>query len=384
MRRMFILFLVVLCVLVYSCSQTDKAAADIEVIDGVSLVHNGETPLYPDKMVVFEEELGIAPEDAEGNIILFQPSQFVVDDSGNIYICDRQELIIKVFDPQGHYMKSFGKKGEGPGEFQGILGMSFLPDGRLLFTDTSLRRSSLFDHEGNFVSTHKWRGFLLDLYLTSSSAYFANETIFGQPSQMFVKKFDLEGNELLSLGEFKPMGIQMLRSGDSMFGITLPYTPRSVLAGDNKRQLLYHCQNDNYLIEVFDAEGNLLRKIDRPYKPMPFTSADAQDYYDSFADNPSQVYVEMAKDVKLPTVKTVTDLLLVDEAGNLWVELQEQKKEEEIELTAYDIFDPEGIYTAKVWCDVRPSLFKAGKMYTMETNDEGYRVLKRYRVNWSD
>jgi len=381
---MFPVLLAVLCALGPGCSPPEKPVADIEVIDGVSLVHNFETPLFPNKAVVFEEELAISSQDEEGNIILFQPSQFVVDDSGNMYICDRQDLVIKVFDPQGRLTRSFGKKGEGPGEFQGIMGMSFLPDGRLLFTDTSLRRSSLFDQEGNFISTHKWRGFLLDLYLTTDSAYIANETIFGQPSQMFVKKFNFEGEEILSLGEFKPMGIQMLRSGDSMFAITLPYTPRSILTGDNERRLLYHCQNDSYLIEVFDSDGNLFRKIDRPYELLPFTSEDAQVYYDSFADNPSQVYVEMAKDVQLPAVKTVTDRLLVDDAGNLWVELQEQKKEGEIELTAYDIFDPEGIFTSKVWSEIQPSLFKAGKMYAMETDDEGYRILKRYRVKWED
>lgn len=379
-----LLCILVLCSLGLACSQGDKPDADIEVVDGIALVHNVETPLFPNRTVVFEEELGISSEDEAGNIILFQPSQFTVDDLGNIYICDQQDFVIKVFDPQGKLIRSFGKKGEGPGEFQGILGMSFLPDGRMLLTDTSLRRSNLFDGSGNFLSSHKWRGFLLDLYLTTDTAYIANETIFGQPSRMFVKKFDFEGNELLSLGEFKPMGIKMLRSGDSMFAITLPYTPRSIFSSDTKRRLLYHCTNDSYLIEVFDAEGNLLRKIDRPYERLPFTEKDAQDYYDSFADNPSQVYVEMAKDVELPPVKTVTDQLLVDDSGNLWVELQERIEQGKSELTAYDIFDPEGIYMAKIWTEIQPTLFKSGKMYTMKMDEEGYRILKRYRVKWEE
>ena len=147
---------------------------------------------------------------------------------------------------------------------------------------------------------------------------------------------------------------------------------------------MYHCTNDSYLIEVFDAEGNLLRKIDRPYERLPFTEKDAQDYYDSFADNPSQVYVEMAKDVELPPVKTVTDQLLVDDSGNLWVELQERIEQGKSELTAYDIFDPEGIYMAKIWTEIQPTLFKSGKMYTMKMDEEGYRILKRYRVKWEE
>jgi hypothetical protein len=201
---------------------------------------------------------------------------------------------------------------------------------------------------------------------------------------MFVKKFDLEGEELLSLGEFQPMGIKMLRSGNNNYGITLPYTPRSVLAGDPKSGLLYHCLNDSYLIETYNAEGTLFRKIDRPYDLLPFTDEDAQKYYDSFSENPNQVFVEMAKDVELPKVKTVSDFLVVDDQGNLWVGLHEEKKGEGLVLNAYDIFDPEGIYTAQVWSEFQPDLFKDGKMYTMITDAEGYRILKRFRVIWQE
>lgn len=384
MKSAPLIWLFAVSLLVTCCSQHEKPLATVEVNDGVTLVHNQATPRFPGKAVVFAEELAISPKDAEGNIILSEPGRFAVDAHGNIFIVDRQDLIIRVFDPQGRHIRSFGKKGEGPGEFQGILGMTFLPDGRLICTDTALRRTSLFDREGNFQSTHKWRGFLLDLYLATDSAYFANETLFGQPSRMFVKKFDLEGKELLSLGEFKPLGIKMLRSGNTSFGISLPYTPRSVLAGDPNSHLLYHCLNDTYLIEVYDAEGTLFRKIDRPYELLPFTHEDAREYYDSFADNPSQVFVEMAKDVELPSVKTVTESMLIDEGGRLWVGLHEKKEMEERELTAYDIFDPEGLYSAKVWSEYQPSLFKNGKMYTYVTDEDGYRTLKRFGMKWED
>ena len=68
MKHMFLVILC-LCVLGSACSQRDVPEADIEVVDGISLVHNVATPLFPNRTVVFEEELGISPVDEEGNII---------------------------------------------------------------------------------------------------------------------------------------------------------------------------------------------------------------------------------------------------------------------------------------------------------------------------
>ena len=48
-------------------------------------------------------------------------------------------------------------------------------------------------------------------------------------------------------------------------------------------------------------------------------------------------------------------------------------------------FDEDGVYVAKVWLDISPGIFKNGKMYTRESDEEtGYRVYKRYQVIWSD
>jgi secreted PhoX family phosphatase len=88
----------------------------------------------------------------------------------------------------------------------------------------------------------------------------------------------------------------------------------------------------------------------------------------------------------MPSVKNVTDNMVVDDAGNLWVETHEEKEEQGTTYTAYDIFNEDGIYEARVWLDVSQislGLFKNGKMYTRETDEEtGYGVFKRYRVIW--
>jgi hypothetical protein len=87
----------------------------------------------------------------------------------------------------------------------------------------------------------------------------------------------------------------------------------------------------------------------------------------------------------MPAVKTVTPRMLVDDRGYLWVETYEKKEMDDKDVTAYDVFNPDGYYEAKVWSDVKPEIFMNGKMYRFHTDEEtGYRLVKRYRVVWSE
>ncbi len=139
------------------------------------------------------------------------------------------------------------------------------------------------------------------------------------------------------------------------------------------------------MIEVFDENGNIIRRIDRPYEALPFTGEDAEEFRTLYVSVRQERLKKMVLGMAMPAVKTVTPRMLVDEGGNLWVETYEKKQVDDKDFTAYDIFNPDGIYEAKVWVDVRPDLFVNGKMYMMHTDeDTGYRLVKRLRVVWSD
>jgi hypothetical protein len=52
---------------------------------------------------------------------------------------------------------------------------------------------------------------------------------------------------------------------------------------------------------------------------------------------------------------------------------------------AWDIFNPDGHYTCRLWLAIRPGIFVDGKMYRLHTDEEtGFVTVKRYRVTWSD
>lgn len=370
--------------IVFACSKKPESAAIVEIIDGIEYVHNTEIPLYPNKTVSFEEELSIGGEEYD---MLFQPQRFIVDQNENIYISDFQDQSIKVFDPRGKHIKTIGRKGEGPGEFLYVGDMIFLPDGRLMVMDFDINRLSLFDSDGKYINSYHWTIRLGGLhYATNSSCALTVHTFEGdQPLEkmkIFVKKFDFKGTEIQSFGEFRPDDMKIYtenrRKGGIVVAISPPYSPHSIFVADPARQYLFHCVNDEYKIEIFNKDGKIIRRFDRPYEPLPFTEKEAKEFQ-------REILKKIAKEIPVPDVKTITSRMLVDNEGNLWVETYETKEEDAKVFIAYDIFNPEGRYEAKVWINKMPRLFVKGKMYCMGTDKEsGYQYVKRYRVVWSE
>jgi len=385
-KALFILSIIVLTVL-SACSKKSKSSANVEIIDGIENIYNIKPPLHPNKTATLELDLKIGGEDEDGNIILYEPGKFVVDEKENIYINDTGDMIIKVFDKNGQFKHTIGGKGTGPGEFQNVGYMAILQDGGLLTLDTRARRTSVFNDHGEFRKSHQWRNSLSFVYLTTDSSYLTKETIRGEKSQIFIKEFDFSGKELRSYGEFTQSEIKLVRESGITMRLILPHTPHSIFAGDQKRQLLFHCFNNQYTIDVYDKSGKLIRKIHRTYEQIPFTHTDkdAEEFYKNFENAPNPMFLKIAKKIDLPKIKTIANRMIVDNRGNLWMETNEKKKENEIDYVAYDVFNRDGYYDSKIWLDRSPDLFAKGKMYKMETEEEtGLLYLKRYYVVWSE
>jgi hypothetical protein len=390
MRHSFLAAVLCMFLLLWGCGGGEEPRGEIvvEEIDGVTYVHNPAVPLFPEKHLLLEEELTIGGEDTEGNILLFHPSLFLVDGRGAVYISERLDQVFKVFDREGNLVGTIGAKGNGPGEFQSLGFCGFTPDGRLLTTDYMARRTSLFDQKGHFLSDFKWTHFYSRMFLVKESSYLTEEIQSeGQgisDGRLFIKEIDFAGKEIRSYGEFTSPTTQAVRMGSGMFGTTIPFSPMSVFAGDGERGFLYHCLNSDYRIEVFDEVGRLFRVLDRPYARPAYTAEEKRAFRERWKDYPSEDVKKAMQSMELPSVKTVTETMLTDDEGNLWVFTNESKEDDGKKLTAVDLFDPQGRYEARLWLEYKPWVIKGGRMYRLAEEEEtGYRTVKRYRMIWN-
>lgn len=393
MKKLLVLFIATLFFSL-SCSKKSDQAYSIETIDGIEFVHNGAEPLHPDAEVRFEEDLSILPEDEEGNIILYLPYSYSVDEAGSIYIYDNQDPSVKVFSPEGRLIRTIGRKGQGPGEFQRVSRIVCVPGKRLLSLDGDQNRISIFTDEGSFIGSHNFQNSSSEIFFAADSFFARQERTFqpGTPSwtwknTLAVKAFYYEGQELFSYGKFQARQSGFVNEEGRQFSFSKPFEVLSVLAGDPKNARLFHCLNDKYLIEVYNREGRIFRKIDRPYKRFPIKDVDKKGYLNGFRlrGSSEQDIRLIEKNVEMPDLKPIANRMLVDSSGSLWVELNETKEAEGRTFWVYDIFDEDGYYVYRIWSDLRLGQIKDGKMYRMDQDEEtGHRVLKRYQIIWTE
>jgi hypothetical protein len=368
-------------------SQKSGSNAEVEIINGIEYIHNSETPLYPDRTVAFVEDLSIGGEGEEGDIILFEPRLAFVDERDNIYVREFQDQVIKIFNSDGKHICTIGGKGSGPGEFQRMAYLAITKDGQLLVMDSSAKRTSFFDSSGKFLKSFKWKVGYYNFTLMKGSSYIISEIVFSKDRQfqeLFVKEIDFDGKVIQNLGQFTAEEPKIIRQDKYTHYVSPPVSHGSIFVGDKNRGIFYHCLNSKYVIEVYDSSGNLFRKISRPYKPVPFTSKDAQEYRAKYDFYPNDVIRKAIRTMEMPKVKSIVSMMLVDDDGNLWIRTNEKKEDKNKILTAFDIFNSSGFYLAKVWTPILPFIFKNEKMYRMDIDSHtGYITIKRYKVIWN-
>jgi hypothetical protein len=104
------------------------------------------------------EETRLGRIDGDGPDLFGYVVAVELDRHQRIWVLERHSQEIRVFERDGRHVRTFGRKGGGPGEFQDALGMAFGPDERLWVVDPQFGRVTIFDTTGAVVTTHRTRG----------------------------------------------------------------------------------------------------------------------------------------------------------------------------------------------------------------------------------
>jgi len=93
-------------------------------------INNGPTPAQPVETMPMQELWRIGGLDDDENL-LGVINKVLADETGQLYLLDIQLTEVQVYDAEGEYVRSLGKRGDGPGELRFVTDALFMPDGTL-------------------------------------------------------------------------------------------------------------------------------------------------------------------------------------------------------------------------------------------------------------
>jgi hypothetical protein len=312
--------------------------------------------------------------DPQGDLVN-QPFEIRLAADGTVYVSDRGDVCIRVFDAKGKFLRQVGRKGQGPGDYDTPFFIDVDAQNRVHVLDMQSQRVTKFDPIGKYESSFRMEKAALQIRLDGQGRIFCGEISRGetQPSSEFktiqqystIVRYDPDGRNPSRSGPYPSMKMMMkampgggVISTSSRDGAQTCWS----VSPDGK---LWLGNNETYELGVFDPDGKPLFRFGREYKPVQKKASDVI---------PAENRKSFAAPEFFPAF--ATDFFF-DEAGNAWFRLY--RNDDKAEPYRYDVFSPQGVYLKQYVLPCRIYQVRNGKMIAVVETEEGFRALKCYQ-----
>jgi hypothetical protein len=332
------------------------------VKDGdVVVVKNPKTPIYPTGALRLKEEVRIGGDNTNPDATLGLFAHIEIDPSGRIYVPDLKDSRIKIYDKNGVFLRAFGGKGQGPGEFRLVSELVLSPSGDSIYA-VDVLKLVVFSPSGEFQRSipvpERWTQARTD----SQGRFFAESSYRGSVSWIqSLKRHDTIVDKGVVVREWP--GLNEARPS------AFPARPAWDLDGHDR---LYLGHGGEYRIDIFDAMNRLIRRIEKADNQVPVSSEDKAKHRNSLPESLRSQPTEYES--KFPFYYG----FLVDEKGRVLVHTYKKLADADL----FDLFDEDGRFIAEIGLPSYVLAFRDNKIYTREYDSEGYLIVKRYAMEW--
>ena len=358
-----VLFLSAFTMLVSFGGQKADWKGTMEKENGIIVVKNPKKPIYSENVFSLAEELSIGKAERGEEYIFSQIRSIAVDEKERIYVLDTKEAHVKVFDKNGDYIKTMGRKGQGPGEMSLPFSICITSQNEIVVQDLNNRRIMFYSLDGSFINSLSTAKIIIVGFNIDSRGNIIGIISISGPDKRVIElqKFDSELNYLYSYGSFS------LPSRSSTFNPFMPEFHWAVSKEDN----VICGYPEKYEFKLFNSEGNLIRKVVKDYKPIKITQGEIEE---------SKKRLPGPMKLDIPQYYSAYQDLTIDEENRIFVQTWERLENEEGYY--YDVFDSDGKFIAKVYLKFPPRIWKRDKLYTIEEDENGFQMVKKYKVTW--
>jgi hypothetical protein len=275
---------------------------------------------------------------------------------GRLALANATTNEIRLYDAQGKHLRTAGRPGGGPGEYQNIQGFWLGPGDSLLVGEPLTRRLSVLDGQGNFA-----RSFFLGaqsgqlapskgrVEIAFPVGWFADGAVVGLSQSIAINqnrpgmyrdsvtliRYAADGSVRDTLGRFP--GVEMEQMTVTLGPQTLsvptavPLGKQTVSVTTNDRLAL--AQNNSWEVELRRADGTLRTLARSGQKPAKLTPSDiaahrkemlalmeAQPMFRGIPEALKRQIKTRAEQAKYPATLPFFGSLLADPEGNVWAQ----------------------------------------------------------------
>lgn len=253
--------------------------------------------------------------EGDGVTPFYEPGGVTVDNDGNIYVADSGNQRIVKFNLEGKFIKSFGTKGQGPGEFLSPWQMAIHNDE--IYVYDWRRNIQKFTLDGAYILGFNLRGGIFLDFVIDSEGYIYVGRWTSDKENFLIEKFDSNGNLIK-------------RFCESIVAQTRPLTliyNNSKLCIDNQDNIYISFRYINK-IRKYNSDGELVKEFERTLTYSPIKPE------------------HTPNDEKPFNLDGVTGDIICDENGRLFV-LSNKVYNEDGHLI--DVLGPEGKFLASFY-----------------------------------
>jgi hypothetical protein len=343
--------------------------------DGVVIVKNPKDPLYENAEVQIARDLKIGQPSGQPEYLFSQITSLEVDAEGNIYAADSKENHIRVFDKKGVYLRTVGRPGQGPGEFTTPRHVHVNPAGEIMATDEASRSVKVFSPDGSYLRQHLLKTF------------YPMEMDYGGGDVFYIMDFSMEppGFKLSRLDSRTEKSLQLAVWAIPNLSRATVFEPIMSFAVMPDGRLLYGCPTEGYEIQIFSPDGCLEKKIIKDWESQPVTAKEKE----AILNELKKRFPSGQIDLEFPNFHPPYRVVKSDDSGRIIVHVHSEFAIEPSQETEslFDVFDREGRYVARFHYPFKtlmekPMLWRGGKFYTIEQDEDGYLYIVRYAVEF--
>ena len=344
--------------------------------------------------------LSIGAFEGEDPYLLHQVRDAVQLSDGRLVVANRGSQELRVFDAAGAHLATWGRRGEGPGEFNSLLAVAEWQGDSLIAWYSQRERLSVFDLDGNFGRTMipgdpadgrdtpeevSASGTVLVSRFNPGLATRADGLV---RSERQFETMDAEGRPVAPLGLHLASESYTSTATDMMMVMTLPFSRSARTAMWAGRFVV--APNDDYEIRAFEPTGALDLIVRRDHALIAATPAHRDAYIERLVSaRPPEQQAERRRalqgqlsEVPLPETLPAFDEILADAVGHLWVQEYDLPGEQR-QSPLWTVFDPEGHVLGYMETPAGLDVYDIGEDYILgrATDDLGVEYVQVWSLS---